>query len=585
MDPRDDGGANFVAEVFAATDRALTSPERSIHHLDVAGVPIVVEFANTGIRDLFMPALHHLEDPPATAGQPEVTLQMWDSASTAVAMPAPPVPRDAFNARGEILGFDGERHLIALQTMEGAVSLLDRDAGRGVYWVQDAQNLPYWSRSAPLRTLLHWILMARERHLVHGAVVGDEKSGVLLVGNGGIGKSTTALRCLAGGMKFLGDDYVAIAADPPRAYSLYSTAKLFPADSRPAGRPLSPSPDQNVTDPSPDEDEKVVLTLGDYREQLPRELPVRAMATLVFADDEASSVEDIDSSALVQAALLTTLAQLPHAGAPLLRLLRDFKAQVTTARVKLGRDPESVVSVIRELAAGQPKIREADESTLISVVIPVHNGARFLPEAIGSVLAQDHEPLELIVVDDGSTDDLERVVADLPVEVTYLRQSQQGPAAARNAGIRAARGDIVAFLDVDDLWPPGVLRELLRGIVAHECEVVAGWTQMARYDQTTGTTAPYGKPEESYPYYIGAALYRRSVFDAVGLFDPDMRCGEDTDWYARFHECGRIMHRLPLTALVHRTHGGNMTRGQDAVGLGVVRAVKNSLDRRRLRDA
>ena len=131
-------------------------------------------------------------------------------------------------------------------------------------------------------------------------------------------------------------------------------------------------------------------------------------------------------------------------------------------------------------------ISRADAPALISVVIPVHDGARFLAEAVASVLAQDYAPIEIIVVDDGSTDDLARAVADLPVDVTYLNQSQRGPASARNTGIAVARGDFVAFLDVDDLWPPGALRELFGGIVSHECEVVAGWTQMAAYDESTG---------------------------------------------------------------------------------------------------
>jgi deazaflavin-dependent oxidoreductase (nitroreductase family) len=221
---------------------------------------------------------------------------------------------------------------------------------------------------------------------------------------------------------------------------------------------------------------------------------------------------------------------------------------------------------------------------LISVVIPVHNGARFLSGAVASVLGQKYPPLEIIVVDDGSTDHLELAIENLPVEVKRIRQPQRGPAAARNIGITLASGEFLAFLDVDDLWPPGMLAELLGCMVDPECEVAAGWAQMAVYDEADGVTTPFGIPEESFPHHIGAGLYRRSVFEAVGLFDPRMRYAEDIDWFARFRESGRTVRRLPLPTLIRRRHGTNMTNGRDVVGLGVVRAVKKSLDRRRLRD-
>jgi glycosyltransferase involved in cell wall biosynthesis len=217
----------------------------------------------------------------------------------------------------------------------------------------------------------------------------------------------------------------------------------------------------------------------------------------------------------------------------------------------------------------------------ISVIIPVHNGARFLADAVASVLAQEYPALELIVVDDGSTDDLELAIAGLPVDVKCLHQRRQGPAAARNAGIGVASGDVLAFLDVDDLWPPGTLKKLLDSMAADDTEVVAGWAQLALYDDTTATTTPLEMSEPPFPYYIGAALYRRSVFDSVGLFDPELQYAEDTDWFARLHESGRTLQRLPITTLVVRRHGTNMTRGKNQVELGLVRAVKKSLDRRR----
>jgi len=567
----------FTADVFAATDLAMTGSDFSAHHLDVAGVPVLLEFANERTRSLLFPALRHLEDPPSAAAQPEVVLQVWDSDSTGVRMPPPPVSRRDFTSRGDITGFGNGRHLVAFHWHDFSVCLLDREAGRGVFWVQDPGNMPYWSRSAPLRTLLHWVLMDRGMHLVHAAMVGDAHSGVLLVGGGGSGKSSTAVRCLADGMTYLGDDYVAVATDPPRAYSLYSTAKLCVGDPLPAGRlMMRPTPD----------DEKVVLSFDEHAAQLRRQLPIRAVATLRFCERDESDLEEVDAETLQNAATFTTRAQLPHAGAPVHRLMQDLVAQVATMRVRLGRDPDSVVSAIREILSGRPTIHAPipEKLPLISVVIPVHNGARFIADAVGSVLAQEYEAMELIVVDDGSTDGLDAAIADLPVTVKYHRQPRQGPAAARNSGIALARGEVLAFLDVDDLWPTGVLKELVTVMLDDGSDVVTGWAQLALYDDTTGTTTPVGVPQATFPYYIGAAMYRRSVFDDVGLFDTDLQYAEDTDWFRRLQESDRVLQRVPLTTLVVRRHGANMTGGKSTVELGVVRALKKSLDRRRLRD-
>ena len=98
-------------------------------------------------------------------------------------------------------------------------------------------------------------------------------------------------------------------------------------------------------------------------------------------------------------------------------------------------------------------------NVLLSVIMPVYNGAEFLAEAVASIVAQAYQPLEIIVVDDGSTDETATIVQSLGGEIRYLYQFNQGPAAARNAGLALAQGDLIAFLDVDDLWPADKLAQ------------------------------------------------------------------------------------------------------------------------------
>ena len=89
---------------------------------------------------------------------------------------------------------------------------------------------------------------------------------------------------------------------------------------------------------------------------------------------------------------------------------------------------------------------------LVSCIVPVFNGERYLAEALDSILAQTYRPVDLIVVDDGSTDGTAQVAAGYGERITYLYQENSGPAAARNKGIDAAQGEFVAFLDADDVW-------------------------------------------------------------------------------------------------------------------------------------
>ena len=109
-------------------------------------------------------------------------------------------------------------------------------------------------------------------------------------------------------------------------------------------------------------------------------------------------------------------------------------------------------------------------SPLVSVIVPVYNGAQHLREAVRSIERQDYQPLEIIVVDDGSTDETPRVIASLGDRVRALRQDNAGPAAARNYGITASHGQLLAFCDADDTWPDGKLH-----------------LQVGRLQQDTGT--------------------------------------------------------------------------------------------------
>lgn len=164
-----------------------------------------------------------------------------------------------------------------------------------------------------------------------------------------------------------------------------------------------------------------------------------------------------------------------------------------------------------------------------------------------------------------------------------MRQANLGPAAARNRGIRDASGALIAFLDVDDLWPAGQLKRMGEQLAANpKAQVILGRGQLARIDPAEPDGYRFiGNVEEAYPNYIGAGLYRACAFKTNGLFDESLRFAEDTDWYARARECGLDIVRLDEISLIVRRHDANMTKGRSVVELNTLKAFKKALDRRR----
>jgi glycosyltransferase involved in cell wall biosynthesis len=223
--------------------------------------------------------------------------------------------------------------------------------------------------------------------------------------------------------------------------------------------------------------------------------------------------------------------------------------------------------------------------TLVSVVIPAYNAERFLADAIRSVEAQDHEPVETIVVDDGSTDRTVEVARSLGVRC--LRQANRGHAAARNAGLGLARGELVAFLDADDVWEPHKLSRQVAHLAANP--EVGYVVCRVRRTRLPGASRPPGAPadwfQESQPGTVHiAALIRRSVLDRVGHFDSSYRHSSDTEWCLRAAEAGVKWHVLPDVDARYRMHDRNQSYDVPGLKRDLFSALRASLDRRRAAD-
>ena len=193
----------------------------------------------------------------------------------------------------------------------------------------------------------------------------------------------------------------------------------------------------------------------------------------------------------------------------------------------------------------------------VSVVIPVRNGARFIAEALASVFEQTAKPVEIIVVDDGSTDETGAVVRRF-ADVTYIRQQPLGQAEARNHGIRLAGQQYLAFLDADDLWTPSKTA-LQLGVLSAEPKTEAVSGQMVQFRHLADGT----KIDVSSPATVnlpGTMLFRRDAFQRVGPYSNEFRVGETIEWWARARDLGLRSHMLDSVVLKRRLHDANIGR-------------------------
>ena len=222
---------------------------------------------------------------------------------------------------------------------------------------------------------------------------------------------------------------------------------------------------------------------------------------------------------------------------------------------------------------------------MITVIVPVYNGATYLEDAVASVLRQTHAPSEVIVVDDGSTDCSRQIAEAFPPTVRYLRKENGGPASARNFGIATATGEFLAFIDQDDLWHVSKLERQMACFDA-EPELDLCYTLVDLFWDSaliSEERAYHGhKRTRRVPGYVMPTLLgRRSAFSRVGPLDESLVFGDGTDWAMRALDAGLHVKLLPEVLLYHRMHKGNLTRHRERSEREFVRIARSHLDRLR----
>lgn len=227
------------------------------------------------------------------------------------------------------------------------------------------------------------------------------------------------------------------------------------------------------------------------------------------------------------------------------------------------------------------------DTPLVSVVIPAYNYAQYLPAAVDSVLAQDYPAREVLVIDDGSTDDTAEKMRKYGERIRYIRQDNAGLSAARNRGIAESRGAFIAFLDADDLWEPGKLscamaifqgRGKRLGIVASRGQKIdAAGNSLPVKDLSGGVDREISVTDllVSNRFSPSSVVVRQECFTQCGDFDRHLRSSEDRDMWIRIAAAGYGILRLGTPLIKIRVHAAGMSRHTDRM-----RAATGSVLRR-----
>lgn len=201
------------------------------------------------------------------------------------------------------------------------------------------------------------------------------------------------------------------------------------------------------------------------------------------------------------------------------------------------------------------------EPGLVTIIIPIYRAKLYIAETLDSVKAQTYPKIETIAIEDGLSETSEEIVRQYP-DVIYLSQSNKGNSSTRNRGIKLARGEYIAFLDCDDIYPADKIEVQVKYLESHpEVMIVSGLTHEFNHP---GTTTPNwmrenGRLNNHKGSPPGAWLVRREAFEKVGLFNEDFVSASDTDWLMRAKKAGINLEFVPKVVLNKRNHANNQS--------------------------
>jgi hypothetical protein len=316
----------------------------------IGGYCVKMNFSGPSLLPTFFDVFEHLSVDPESVTQPCLIMNFWDSEATGINVDEIPWKEGEQHHLGLIKSFTDHRFFTLQQPGSGAIYMLDVATNEGYYWVSSVSAVPFWEADFPLRSIFHWWLKNTMYQPIHAAAVGTEHGGVLLVGRGGSGKSTTALSCLNSDLKIVGDDYVMLDCREAIAYSLFSRTKLTRESiSLLAGLPI------DIGGLNAPMDNKYRIPLyPDYKSSLIRAVPIVAVLLPEVTQQNDTHIDLCKTSEAMLALSPTTLFQLPGLREESFRKMSAFIKSVPCRRLFLGKDTRTLPGTLKNFISSLP---------------------------------------------------------------------------------------------------------------------------------------------------------------------------------------------------------------------------------------
>jgi hypothetical protein len=333
----------FFTEVIKSYKKAATSVGKEIRRLyKIGGSYTELIFAGPKGVPLLTPAFEHLiSDKKEKA---ELKIYIWDSASTGVTLPSVPWNVNDCISRNQPWRFRNKRYEILFQPENNILNLMDSELHKACFWINDFQNLPEYEIGSPLLAVLHWWFSRRHLQLIHAAAVGRIDGGVLIVGKGGSGKSSTALSCLQSDLLYTGDDYCLISnKSRPIVYSLYSTGKLNDKDVS-----LFPylKPSLYKSDRPGNQNKAIYFIHRCFPEKTLKRFPLKAVLIPKLTGHSSPRIEKIPPASGLLALGPSTVFQLPGFEEQTFRNLSEVVKKVPCYKLELAKGRDKNASVL-----------------------------------------------------------------------------------------------------------------------------------------------------------------------------------------------------------------------------------------------